>query len=143
MKKRIALGVVEGLHYLQEMCNPGIFHQDLKPDNILLDDELVAVVADFGLIKPLTHEESHPSMSSVRGTPGYIALEYFSSSRPTEKGDVYAFGIVLLELICGTRFLEFSNQPIKLTNRRSTIELVSLVESWLILFQNSNIFSGM
>ncbi|KAB8681458.1 hypothetical protein FH972_026337 [Carpinus fangiana] len=100
MRKKIALRAVEGLHYLHEMCNPKIFHQDLKPDNILLGDELEAVVADFGLIKPLTHEESHPSTSSVRGTPGYIALEYFSSSRAIEKGDVYAFGIVLLELIC-------------------------------------------
>jgi serine/threonine protein kinase len=75
MRKKIALGVVEGLHYLHEMCNLGIFHQDLKPDNILLDDELEVVVADFGLIKPLTHEESHISMLYVRGTPGYIAVE--------------------------------------------------------------------
>jgi serine/threonine protein kinase len=102
MRKRIALGAAEGLHYLHEMCNPRIFHQDLKPDNILLDDEFEAVVADFGLIKLLTHEESHPSTLSVRGTRSYIALEYFSSSRATEKGDVYAFSIVLLELICGT-----------------------------------------
>ena len=137
------MGAAEGLHYLHEVCNPKIIHRDVKPDNILLDDELEAVVADFGLIKPLTDDDAHPSTSSVRGTPGYIAPEYFSSSRATEKGDVYAFGIVLLELICGTRFWEFNNQPIKPRDRQSTVELVSLVESWLILFQNSNVFSGM
>jgi brassinosteroid insensitive 1-associated receptor kinase 1 len=142
-RKRIALGVAEGLHYLHEVCNPRIIHRDIKLDNILLDNELEAVVADFGLIKPLNHEESQPSTSFVRGTPGYIAPEYFSSSRATEKGDVYAFGIVLLELICGARFWEFSNQPIKPRGRQSTVELVSLVESWLILYQNSNVFSGM
>ena len=129
MRKRIVLGAVECLHYLHEVCNPRIFHQDLKPDNILLDDELEVVVADFGLINSLTHEESHTSTSSVRGTPSYIASKYFSSSRATENGDVYAFGIALLKLICSTRFLEFSNQPIKPTNKQSTVELVSLVES--------------
>jgi serine/threonine protein kinase len=109
----------------------------------LLDNELEAVVADFGLIKPLIDGDSDPSTSSVRGTPGYIAPEYFNSSRATEKGDVYAFGIVLLELICGTRFWELNNQPIKPRDRQSTVELVSLVKLWLILFQNSNVFSGM
>ncbi|KAL3622597.1 LRR receptor-like serine/threonine-protein kinase hsl2 [Castilleja foliolosa] len=101
----IAMGTAQGLAYLHHDCVPAIMHRDLKSNNILLDEEFRAKVADFGLAKMLKVDvnESQQVMSRVVGSYGYIAPEYAYTMKVTEKSDVYSFGIVLLELLTGKR----------------------------------------
>lgn len=105
-RKRIALGAGRGLMYLHEQCDPKIIHRDVKAANVLLDDYCEAIVGDFGLAKLLDHADSHVT-TAVRGTVGHIAPEYLSTGQSSEKTDVFGFGILLLELITGTRALDF------------------------------------
>ncbi|KMT00809.1 hypothetical protein BVRB_9g220850 [Beta vulgaris subsp. vulgaris] len=99
---KIALGSAKGLAYLHEDCHPKIIHRDIKASNILIDDEFEAKVADFGLAKFSFDTDTHVS-TRVMGTFGYLAPEYASSGKLTEKSDVFSFGVVLLELITGRR----------------------------------------
>ncbi|BBH06352.1 hypothetical protein Prudu_017988 [Prunus dulcis] len=104
MRLQIALGSAKGILYLHNEANPPIFHRDIKATNILLDSNLMAKVADFGLsrLAPLQDDEgTGPSYVStaVRGTPGYLDPEYFLTSKLTDKSDVYSLGIVFLELL--------------------------------------------
>ncbi|PQM35191.1 proline-rich receptor-like protein kinase PERK1 [Prunus yedoensis var. nudiflora] len=97
---KIALGSAKGLAYLHEDCQPKIIHRDIKASNILLDHNFEAKVADFGLAKVSLDTDTHVS-TRVMGTFGYLAPEYASSGKLTEKSDVFSFGVVLLELITG------------------------------------------
>ncbi|GJP53279.1 hypothetical protein CLOM_g12451 [Closterium sp. NIES-68] len=97
---RIALGVARGLAYLHEGCVPRIVHRDIKPSNILLDANMEARIADFGLAKMLQDHERDVA-TRVQGTWGYVAPEYLGGSAVSEKVDVYAFGVLLLELVTG------------------------------------------
>ncbi|XP_044469297.1 proline-rich receptor-like protein kinase PERK4 [Mangifera indica] len=99
---RIALGSAKGLAYLHEDCHPRIIHRDIKAANILLDNNFEAMVADFGLAKLSSDNHTHVS-TRVMGTFGYLAPEYASSGKLTEKSDVFSFGVMLLELITGRR----------------------------------------
>ncbi|KAL6624709.1 hypothetical protein ACP70R_032030 [Stipagrostis hirtigluma subsp. patula] len=99
---KIALGAAKGLAYLHEDCHPKIIHRDIKASNILLDFKFEAKVADFGLAKFTTDNNTHVS-TRVMGTFGYLAPEYASSGKLTEKSDVFSFGVMLLELITGRR----------------------------------------
>ncbi|KAA8547352.1 hypothetical protein F0562_003784 [Nyssa sinensis] len=99
---RIALGSAKGLAYLHEDCHPRIIHRDIKSANILLDSNCEAMVADFGLAKLSSDNYTHVS-TRVMGTFGYLAPEYASSGKLTEKSDVFSFGVMLLELITGRR----------------------------------------
>lgn len=99
---KIAVGAAKGLAYLHEDCNPKIIHRDIKSANILLDDNFEALVADFGLARLNDTTQTHVS-TRVMGTFGYLAPEYASSGKLTDRSDVYSFGVVLLELITGRK----------------------------------------
>ncbi|GER32758.1 PERK1-like protein kinase [Striga asiatica] len=101
-RMKIALGAAKGLAYLHEDCHPKIVHRDIKASNILLDYNFEAKVADFGLAKFFSDTNTHVS-TRVMGTFGYLAPEYASSGKLTEKSDVFSFGVMLLELITGRR----------------------------------------
>lgn len=104
---RIAVGSAKGLAYLHEDCHPKIIHRDIKVANILLDFKFEAKVADFGLAKFSSDANTHIS-TRVMGTFGYMAPEYASSGKLTDKSDVFSFGVVLLELITGRRPVDYS-----------------------------------
>ncbi|XP_062079147.1 BRASSINOSTEROID INSENSITIVE 1-associated receptor kinase 1-like isoform X4 [Humulus lupulus] len=100
IRKRISLGSARGLAYLHDECDPKIIHRGVKTANILLDEEFEAVVGDFGLAKLMDHKDTHVT-TAVRGTVGYIAPEYLSTGKSSEKTDVFGYGVMLLELITG------------------------------------------
>ncbi|WZZ17397.1 hypothetical protein YC2023_110486 [Brassica napus] len=106
MRAQVALGSAKGILYLHAEANPPVIHRDIKTSNILLDSQLHAKVADFGLSRLAPNfgegdcEPAHVS-TVVRGTPGYLDPEYFMTRQLTVKSDVYSFGVVLLELLTG------------------------------------------
>ncbi|KAJ1261940.1 hypothetical protein BS78_09G067400 [Paspalum vaginatum] len=104
-RKMIALGASRGLLYLHEKCDPKIIHRDIKASNVLLDQYLEAIVADFGLAKLVDRGMSHV-VTTVRGTLGRIPPEYFMSGHASEKTDVFCFGLLLIELVTGRETLE-------------------------------------
>ncbi|KAL6509430.1 hypothetical protein OROGR_022740 [Orobanche gracilis] len=101
---KIALGVAQGICYLHHDCDPVIVHRDLKPGNILLDAEMEARVADFGVAKLIQSDES--MMSVIAGSYGYIAPEYAYTLQVDEKSDIYSYGVVLMELLTGKRSVD-------------------------------------
>ncbi|GMH06485.1 hypothetical protein Nepgr_008325 [Nepenthes gracilis] len=100
---KIALEAAKGLCYLHHDCTPLIVHRDVKSNNILLDSNFEAHVADFGLAKFLQDSGTSDCMSAIAGSYGYIAPEYAYTLKVDEKSDVYSFGVVLLELITGRK----------------------------------------
>ncbi|KAH0653821.1 hypothetical protein KY289_031499 [Solanum tuberosum] len=105
-RQRIITDIAKGLAYLHDKCSQKIIHLDIKPQNILLDKNFNAKISDFGLSKLIDKDESKV-VTRMRGTPGYLTPEWLRSVI-TEKVDVYAFGIVLLELLCGRKNLDRS-----------------------------------
>ena len=97
----IAVGVAHGLEYLHRGCNTRILHFDIKPHNILLDDDFCPKISDFGLAKICLRKESIVSIFGARGTPGYIAPELFSRhfGGVSHKSDVYSYGMMVLEMV--------------------------------------------
>ncbi|KAJ3676836.1 hypothetical protein LUZ60_002560 [Juncus effusus] len=102
----IAVGTAKGIRYLHEECDQRIVHYDIKPGNVLLTASFSPKVADFGLAKLCDRENTHFTMSGVRGTPGYAAPELWMSLPVTDKCDVYSFGMLLFELIGRRRNLD-------------------------------------
>ncbi|XP_058111488.1 probable LRR receptor-like serine/threonine-protein kinase At3g47570 [Magnolia sinica] len=96
----IAIDVASALDYLHNHCQTPIIHRDLKPSNILLDDDMIARVGDFGLARFLP-EVAQTSSVGIKGSVGYIAPEYAMGSKASTQGDVYSYGILLLEMITG------------------------------------------
>lgn len=108
-RRKIALGMAKGIAYLHNGVQPAIIHRDIKTSNILLDAELQAKVADFGLAK-ITEEGISHLTTRIAGTQGYVSPEYALYGQLTEKGDVYSFGVVLLELLSGRRALDMTKE---------------------------------
>ncbi|KAI3735856.1 hypothetical protein L6452_15377 [Arctium lappa] len=101
----VALGIARGLDYLHRGCYSHILHLDIKPHNILLDEEFCPKIADFGLAKLYSRKESLVSMFEARGTIGYIAPEVFNRNfgRVSHKSDVYSYGMLILEMVGGRK----------------------------------------
>ncbi|PRQ32061.1 putative protein kinase RLK-Pelle-LRR-VIII-1 family [Rosa chinensis] len=100
---QVALGAARGLAYLHELASPTIIHRDIKSNNILLDKDLNAKVADFGLSKSIADSGMDHLSTQVKGTLGYLDPEYYMTQQLTDKSDVYSFGVVMLELITARR----------------------------------------
>ncbi|XP_058081743.1 LRR receptor-like serine/threonine-protein kinase RPK2 [Magnolia sinica] len=105
MLHRIALDIARALAYLHDQCVPRVLHRDVKPSNILLDNNFNAYLSDFGLARLLGTSETHAT-TGVAGTFGYVAPEYAMTCRVSDKADVYSYGVVLLELISDKKALD-------------------------------------
>ncbi|XVE58438.1 hypothetical protein DITRI_Ditri04bG0169600 [Diplodiscus trichospermus] len=103
----IAVATAQGIAYFHEQCRNRIIHCDIKPENILLDENFCPKVSDFGLAKLMGREHSHV-VTMVRGTRGYLAPEWVSNRPITVKADVYSYGMLLLEILGGRRNLDMS-----------------------------------
>ncbi|KDP40832.1 hypothetical protein JCGZ_24831 [Jatropha curcas] len=119
----IALDAAQGLEYLHHGCRPPIIHRDVKSANILLNDNLQAKIADFGLSKLIPSESRSHLSTTVVGTVGYVDPEYYTTNRLTERSDVYSFGIVLLEL--------FTGKPAIIKNHDQNVHIVSWVSPYI------------
>ncbi|KAL2528161.1 receptor-like protein kinase 1 [Forsythia ovata] len=104
---RIASDIARGILYLHEECETQIIHCDIKPQNILMDEHRCAKISDFGLAKLLKQDQTN-TYTGIRGTRGYVAPEWHRKLPVTVKADVYSFGIVLLEITCGRRSVDWS-----------------------------------
>ncbi|XP_059072107.1 probable leucine-rich repeat receptor-like protein kinase At2g28990 [Cryptomeria japonica] len=116
----IALDAARGLEYLHVSCTPRIIHRDIKTANILLDDKLNGKLADFGLSRVTIDGEASHVTTTVKGTVGYLDPEYFKTYMLTDKTDIYSFGVILLEIICG-------RAPVDAKVSRDEINLVTPV----------------
>ncbi|XP_038713142.1 probable receptor-like protein kinase At1g80640 [Tripterygium wilfordii] len=103
LRLKIVIDVARGLEYLHEHCNPPVVHRDLKSSNVLLDFNFNAKLSDFGLAVTVGTQNKNIKLS---GTLGYVAPEYLLEGKLTDKSDVYAFGVVLLELLTGRKPVE-------------------------------------
>ena len=109
---KIALGVGRGIEYLHQGCDMQILHFDIKPHNILLDEDFTPKVSDFGLAKLYSTDESVVSLTAARGTLGYIAPELFYKNigHVSYKADVYSFGMLLMELVGKRRHVSVNEE---------------------------------
>ncbi|XP_038681112.1 receptor-like cytosolic serine/threonine-protein kinase RBK2 isoform X2 [Tripterygium wilfordii] len=114
IRYKIALGTAEGLLYLHEGCQRRIIHRDIKAANILLTEDFEPQICDFGLAKWLPEHWTHHYVAKFEGTFGYLAPEFLMHGIVDEKTDVFAFGVLLLELATGRRALDYSQQSLVL-----------------------------
>jgi serine/threonine protein kinase len=116
---KIITHIAKGLSYLHEECIKRITHLDVKPQNILLDNDFNAKLSDFGLCKLIDRDMSQV-VTRMRGTPGYLAPEWLTS-HITEKADVYSFGVVVMEIVSGRKNLDTSRSG-------ESLHLITLLE---------------
>ncbi|CAJ1974284.1 unnamed protein product [Sphenostylis stenocarpa] len=100
---KVAVGVAEALDYLHSKDDQPVIHRDVKSSNVLLSEDFEPQLSDFGLAKWASTSSSHITCTDVSGTFGYLAPEYFMYGKVNDKIDVYAFGVVLLELLSGRK----------------------------------------
>ncbi|XP_047256572.1 receptor-like cytosolic serine/threonine-protein kinase RBK1 [Capsicum annuum] len=112
IRYKVAVGVAEGLCYLHYDCQRRIIHRDITASNILLTEDYEPQISDFGLAKWLPEKWVHHVVSPIEGTFGYMAPEYFMHGLVHEKTDVFAFGVLVLELITGRRAVDSSRQSL-------------------------------
>lgn len=98
---KILIGLASALLYLHEECDNPVVHRDVKPNNVLLDSEYNARLSDFGLARLIQNDACATTV--MAGTPGYLAPEVSFSGKSTPESDVYSFGMVVLEVVCGRR----------------------------------------
>lgn len=104
MRLSVICGVSTGLDYLHNRCDKRVLHRDIKPSNVMLDSDFNAQLGDFGLARTVhLSEKTHHSTREIVGTPGYMALESFYTRRALVETDVYAFGVLMLEVVCSGR----------------------------------------
>ena len=96
---KLPANVARGILYLHEVCMPQIIHCDIKPQNILMDEYKCAKISNFGLAKLLKPDQTK-TFTNIRGTRGYVALEWHLKMPVTIKVDGYSFGVMLLKIIC-------------------------------------------
>ncbi|KAH8504934.1 hypothetical protein H0E87_012250 [Populus deltoides] len=104
--KRLSVisGVAQALDYLHNGCMDRVLHRDIKASNVMLDLDFNAKLGDFGLARTIIHnEQTHHSTKELAGTPGYMAPESILTGRATAETDVYAFGVLVLEVACGRK----------------------------------------
>lgn len=102
MSFKIILGICRGLRFLHGLQRP-IIHMDLKPSNILLDDNLMPKIADFGLSRLFGEEQTHAITSNVLGSRGYMAPEYYYRGEVSTKSDIFSLGILIIEIVTGLK----------------------------------------
>ncbi|XP_010491725.1 PREDICTED: receptor-like cytosolic serine/threonine-protein kinase RBK1 [Camelina sativa] len=110
IRYKVALGIADGLSYLHNACPRRIIHRDIKASNILLNKDYEAQISDFGLAKWLPENWPHHVVFPIEGTFGYLAPEYFMHGIVDEKIDVFAFGVLLLEIITSRRAVDTASR---------------------------------
>jgi serine/threonine protein kinase len=111
VRYRIAVDMARGLAFLHEGSREKVVHLDVKPQNVLLDASFRGKISDFGLCKLIDRgegETTNQTMTAMRGTPGYMAPEWFLNLPITEKSDIFSYGMVLLELVGGRKNLNLA-----------------------------------
>ncbi|KAF6162363.1 hypothetical protein GIB67_036264 [Kingdonia uniflora] len=124
LRYKVAVEVARALVYLHQDCCPHILHLDIKPENILLDEKLRAVLSDFGLSKLTNEDENEVHTKMIRGTAGYMAPEWFMGNLISDKCDIYSYGKVLLDLFFGQRYvcLDQNGEDIYIKHGNSALE---------------------
>ncbi|KAL6006071.1 hypothetical protein ACLOJK_040116 [Asimina triloba] len=123
---QIALDTARGLEYIHEHTKAHYVHRDIKTSNILLDSSFRAKISDFGLAKLVGRtSEGEASTTRVVGTFGYLAPEYLSDGLATTKSDVYAFGVVLFELISGKEAITRTEAKVLVNPERRSLASIS------------------
>lgn len=103
-RHNIICGVARALDYLHNGCEKRVIHRDIKASNIMLDSDFNARLGDFGLARTIQlNEKTHHSTKGIAGTPGYMAPESFHTGKATVETDIYAFGVLILEVVCGRK----------------------------------------
>ncbi|KAF5805330.1 putative protein kinase RLK-Pelle-LysM family [Helianthus annuus] len=127
MRVQIALDTARGLEYIHEHTKPHYVHRDIKTSNILLDGAFKAKISDFGLAKLVgIPNDGEASTTRVVGTFGYLAPEYLRDGLATTKSDVYAFGVVLFELISGKEAITRTDAVVKKNSERRSLASIML-----------------
>ncbi|KAK1261280.1 putative L-type lectin-domain containing receptor kinase S.5 [Acorus gramineus] len=101
VRYKIICGVASALDYLHNACERVVLHRDVKPSNVMLDDDDNAKLGDFGLARKIHPDAHHHSTENMAGTRGYMAPECFTVGRVCRENDVYAFGVFAMEVVCG------------------------------------------